>query len=471
MRRTLALPPRSINRSDLGTAAARAALGLGLGLGLAMAVGACTSDDGAQPTDTEPTTGDGTTAAPECVETSDCGECMLCGAGVCVPDPSCDDTGSECAVDEDCGDCGVCDGGVCMSSACEDSSGGAACDPGTWCEQGVSWCDDGTCVDVPAPVALPACAELPEAKPVEIEPQIQNVEVRWLDFDGADAPDIVASAAGSLNSWLAPDWALSKTALLHEGGPMDVLRGGPGPRVIELGVAAQELGLHSVEAAGGFTALGVLTFQGDARDIVAFDGDGDGVDEAVARGADSLVHITTNGDMLSAGTVLFEEATTDVATLRGGARNQLVAGRTGGTSVVIELDDGGQPVVDEGGLVNPWGAELVVAYGGKYGLIGLGAPRASAVALSTSDGFETVAGPAGPTSAAAYDAGTSVFAIAGQSELLVYPVGRAGPECTVSVPGGPFDGVSLGDLGGGTMGIAVIVAGDLQLFTLADVLN
>lgn len=441
-------------------------------LTMALVVGACGGDSATEQDTEMPTgTGDGTTAAPECLADADCDECMTCEASSCVASLSCEGTAPECVEDSDCDPCQVCDGLACVETSCEDTSGGELCVEGQWCEEGVSWCDGGSCIDVPAPTMLPPCEDLPEFKAVVVQPQIQNRRVRWLDVDDAGAPpDLLAVAAGSLNSWLAPSWTLSKTALAHEGGAMDVLRGHGGPRVIEAAIAAQALGLHAVDNAGGFTALGTLELSVDVLDLVALDADGDGVDEAAARFDGGIVAIAVQGETLSEGAAIYGESTTDLATLRNGSGDQLVVGLSDGRSRLIGFGDAGQPVLDEG-LTNPWGAELVVVFGGKYGLVGPAGLPGSALALSTSEPLSTIVAPLGAVSVAALDAAVPIIAVGGASELAIYPVGRAGPQCVKSINGGEFEAVALADLGGGTLGIAVIVDGEVGLYTLADVLG
>ncbi|MEM6993785.1 MAG: hypothetical protein AAF721_24940 [Myxococcota bacterium] len=436
--------------------------------GLALAIVACTGG-GETPDADETTGGSGSTGAPpECTADADCGECMACEAGACVAVVDCGPA-PECEADSDCGECQACNMGGCIDIPCEDT-GDEACREGQWCEEGASFCAEGMCVDVPAPEVLAAC-DLPDIKPFPIEPQIQNAAVRWLDTDGGGAPpDIVAVAAGSLNAWIAPDWTLGKTALTHEGNAMDVLLGHPGPRVIEAGTAAQELAVHSVDTAGASTLLGSLDVGRDVLDVVSLDGDGDGVDEAVARLGDAVVHITIDADTLTEGVELHRGAVTDIAAVRTGGPGQLVAGREGGGSLVITIDDGGVPVATDG-LLNPWGADVVVVYGGKYGLVGLGSDAGAALALSGAEPFATVAVPAGTVAAASYEGSSTAVILAGESSLMLVLIGEGGAECATTLEGGPFQDVAVADLGDGTLGIATIVGGEAFLYTIADVVD
>ena len=422
---------------------------------------ACPSDDGpTEDTDMGTSTGGQETGpAPQCVTVDDCGECQLCQDGMCVEDPECEE--AECEVDEDCGDCMLCTEGACEPDpACEDT-GDVACEGDVWCEDGETFCVDGTCTDVPAPTTADAC-DLDDPKAVEVEPQIQNVAVAWLDVDGDGSQDVVAAAANSLNVWLAPDWTLSKTALTHEGSGMALLAGAEG-RAVEIGTAASVVALHRIEDTGSFTSLGEATLSSAPLQVVAFDGEASGADHAAVRNDAAIVQIAIDGDTLTEGDVLYDAATTDVATLRQGGGDQLVAALDTGRAVLIGLD-GGAPVVDEDGAINPWGGERAVAFGGKHGVVGGGA-----IALSTLDVLETLTAPEGALSVGAFE-GASLVAVGGPSDLVIYDLSGETP-CEVTVAGGPFEAVALGDLGGGTLGIATVVSGELMLFTLSDVLD
>lgn len=437
-----------------------------------LVMGACTGDDGAQDTESgSETGGDGSTAAPpQCVADTDCGECQVCDAGVCVEGDGCADTAAECTQDTQCGECEACDAGVCQPVGCDTSSGGEMCQDGQWCDEGISWCEEGQCVDVPAPAPVPVCDDPPEFKLVEIDPQIQNLAVGWVDIDASTSLDIVTSSVASINTWLAPDWSSSKTALAHIGGPMDILRGHADARVVEVAARMPLAAVHTLAAGGGSTELTTLDISAQGIDVVAFDSDGDGVDEAAVRTADGIVQLLVDGANLTEGAALYDGSTHDVAVVRGPAQNQIVAGVDDGRAVVIALADDGSFVAEGAGLVNPWGADLVFAVGGKVGLVGNATPEGSALTLGSDVPFATSVGPEAAASAASLDANVSVVALGGDSELVVYRIGDAGPECALSLAGGPFEALALADLDGGTLGVAVVVAGQLQQYTV-DILD
>lgn len=418
----------------------------------ALLLSACPSDDGpTEDTDMGTSTGgEDTGPAPQCVDNDGCGECELCQEGVCVEDPSCD--APECILDEDCGqDCMVCTMGTCEADpACEDT-GDEACESDTWCELGETWCLDGVCTDVSAPASIDAC-EGGDPKAVEVEPQIQNVAVHWLDVDGQGSPDVVAAAANSLNAWLAPDWTLGKTALTFEGSGMALLAGG-GARAAVIGTAASTLAVNRIEDTGSFTMLDEVMLSGAPLQVIAFDGDGSGTDGAAVRTDGSVVHVTIDGDTPTEGDVLYDGATTHTTVLRQDGGDQIVAVLDSGRAVLIGAAG------EEDGVVNPWGGERAVAFGGKHGVVGGGA-----LALSTLEPLETYAAPQDAAAVGAFGHGGSIVAVGGASELWLYDLSPDAP-CTLTVKGGPFEAVALTDLGGGTLGIAAVVAGELMLFT------
>jgi len=401
------------------------------------------------------TGGDETGPAPTCVDASGCGECELCEGGMCVEDPSCE--APECTVDADCPPCMGCDLGECLGDdSCEDSTGEESCEGDTWCEEGVSWCLDGVCTDVAEPAMLDACAA-GEPKPVKVEPQIQNVSVDWLDVDGEGSPDIVAAAANSANAWLAPDWTLSKTALTFEGNGMALLSGTP-VRAALIGTAASVLAVHQIEDTGSFTVLEDVMLSAAPLQVVALDGDGSGGDDAAIRTDAAIVHIGIEGDTPTEGDVLFDGTAVHMASLRQDGGDQIVAVLDTGRAVLVGA--GGE----ENGLVNPWGGERALAFGGKHGVVGGGA-----MALSTLEPLETYAAPEGAVAVAAFEGAGTIVAAGGATQLWLYDLSAETP-CTVAVEGGPFEAVALEDLGGGTLGVATVVAGELTLFT-SDVLD
>ena len=209
-----------------------------------------------------------------------------------------------------------------------------------------------------------------------------------------------------------------------------------------------------MDAAGSYTSVSSLATRGVALQLVAFDADGDGIDEAAARLDNEIVSVTIEAQTLAAGATLLGGGANHMTVLRTEGNDKLVVARDGGRSSVVELDDAGEVVVDDAGLFNPWGADLVVGLGSKYGVIGNDHGSGGALAVPGTDPLATLAVPAGASSVASLGDDASIAAVGGSEALQVVVFDDADEACTLSVPIGPVDGVALADLGEGVLGVA-----------------